>query len=333
MRSWKKSKKLSLKSQLSKLNFWLGRNPQIEKGIDHNPFIPSPLKSVVLFSADFELAWAPRYDKNQNDPLNFALQLAKRERKNIPKILQVCEQYNIPITWATVGHLFLDKCQNHPEIPHVPGYTGQFWDFSGKDWFEYDPGSDVENAPEWYAPDLIKMILQSNVAHEIGCHTFSHIDCRDEVCPSELMEAELTACKEAARNWPVDLKSFVHPGHTIGHLDQLRKADFTSFRTDYRNRLGYPKDHGNGLWELQQTAEIQLREGWSPSYHAHRYIEIIKRAMQSKTVCVFWFHPSFETSVIEHILPKVFAFLDEHREEIWITTHGTYCDFLNQNLN
>ncbi|KAA3625950.1 MAG: polysaccharide deacetylase [Bacteroidetes bacterium] len=324
---------MSLKSQLSKINFWLGRTPQVLKVPDFRKFIPSPFKTIVLFSADFELAWAPRYDKQNDRPLEYALRLAKQERKNIPEILELCDKYGIPITWATVGHLFLDQCDKHPEMPQVPKYQGRYWDFSGTDWYEYDPASDLKHAPEWYAPDLLKLILDSETPHEIGCHTFSHIDCRDEVCPEELLQAELNACQSVASDWQLSLKSFVHPGHTIGHLNSLKNAGFTSFRTDYRNLLGYPKNHGGGLWELQQTAEIQYRQGWSSEYHAKRYIEIIKRAISSNTVCVFWFHPSFDPRVTREILPEVLDFLDNHRQEIWITTHGRYCDFLNQNQN
>lgn len=324
---------MNLKSQLSKLNFWLGRTPQIQKVQGFRKFVPPPFKSVVLISADFELAWAPRYDKQNYHPLKLAIQLAKRERKNIPEILELCDIYEIPITWATVGHLFLNHCNKHPEMPDVPNYQGRYWDFFGNDWYEYDPASTLNHAPEWYAPDLVKMILDSKTPHEIGCHTFSHIDCREAVCPEVLMKAELDACKQVADDWRINLKSFVHPGHTIGHLQSLKKAGYTSFRTDYRNLLGYPKSHGGGLWELQQTAEIQFREGWSAAYHVNRYIEIIKRAIDSNTICVFWFHPSFDSRVSREILPKVFDFLKKHRKEIWTTTHGRYCDFLNQNLN
>lgn len=325
-----------LKPYLSKLNFLLGRNPAIERRPDFRKFVPEPYRAVVLISADFELAWAYRYAKSADDPLAFALQLARRERENVPKIVEVSEKYNIPITWATVGHLFLDACEvksgrKHAEIPAVPAYEGPFWDFSGSDWFEHDPCTDSRRDPEWYAPDLIEMILKSPVKHEMGCHTFSHIDCRDGVCSPELMRAELQACKKLASEWGLSLNSFVHPGHTIGNLDTLAAEGFTSFRTDYRNVLGYPRRHANGLWELEQTAEFNFREEWTVRYHIHRYQEVIRRAMRSNTVCTLWFHPSFDPRVVEEIWPEVFRFLDQNREAIWITTHGEYIDFLNAN--
>lgn len=325
-----------IKPLLSKLNFALGRNPKILKRADWRRYVPEPYKSVLLISADFELAWAWQYAKSLADPVNEAKKLALRERENIPGILELCDTYNIPVTWATVGHLFLESCQKingipHPEIPRLQHFENEFWRYSGKDWFENDPCSVYKNDPEWYSPDLIRKILDSRVKHEIGCHTFSHIDCRDEVCPPDLFRAELRECKKLAKELGINLKSFVHPGYTIGNLDVLAKEGFTNFRTNDRNVLGYPEKHQNGLWEFEQTAEFVYRKDWSVDYHIYRYIAIIKRAIKSNTVCVFWFHPSFNPIVVEKILPAVFRFIDENREKIWVTTHTEYVEWMERN--
>ena len=95
----------------SKIKFGLGLNPLIEKKADHSKFITKRYKSVLLISADFELAWAWRYSKSVANPLQLALDKAELERENLPKIIELCEKYNVPITWATVGHLFLERCK------------------------------------------------------------------------------------------------------------------------------------------------------------------------------------------------------------------------------
>ncbi len=326
-----------IKPYLSRANFLLGRNPRIEKAGDFRRFIPEPYQCALLISADFELAWAWRYARGAGKPLELALEKARQERQNIPAIIDICESFNIPITWLTVGHLFLQSCSRengrcHPELPRLPHFENRFWVFSGDDWFEHDPCSGYRDAPEWYAPGLIRQILGSTVKHEIGCHTFSHIDCSDETCPPGLMRAELRACKALAEGWGLSLRSFVHPGHTIGNLGVLKEEGFTSFRTDYRNVLGYPKRHGNGLWELQQTAEFYYRKEWPLDYHLYRYKEIIRRAMASHTVCVLWFHPSFDPLVVSHIWTGLFAYIDANRDKIWVATHGEYVDFLQENF-
>jgi peptidoglycan/xylan/chitin deacetylase (PgdA/CDA1 family) len=325
-----------VKAQLSKLKFSIGLTPEIEGNSDKKKlFIPEKYKSVLLISADFELAWAWQFAKYSADPLALSIDKARLERKNIPQIVKLCEKYNIPITWATVGHLFLESCDKrhgfaHNDLPRLKHFENDFWKFDKPDWFINDPCTDFKISPEWYCPDLIQQILNSPVKHEIGNHSFSHIDCRDGVCPPELLKAELRESKKLAAGLGLDLKSFVHPGHTIGNLDVLAEEGFTNFRTDYRNVLGYPKKHQNGLWELEQTAEFNFRKEWSINYHIYRYKTILKRAIKSNTVAVFWFHPSFETVMIDKIWPEVFRFLDDNRDKIWVTTHNEYINWLNE---
>lgn len=322
--------KAKLKASTSKIKFYLGKTPTVESLEKYRNFIPNPYKAVVTISADFELAWAWQWSKQENS-LQLSLNKSKIARQNFPKILELCDTYNIPVTWATVGHLFLESCSGHKEMTQLGDFENDFWKFKNSDWFVNDPNSNYKDAPYWYAPDLINQIIQSPVNHELGCHTFSHIDCRDGVCDSKVFNDEINECKKEADKLGLNLKSFVHPAHTIGNLDNLVKHEFTNFRTDYRNVLGFPKQHQNGLWEFEQTAEFTYRKEWSVEYHIFRYIEIVKRAIKTNTVAVLWFHPSFPSVVVEQILPEVLKFIDENRDQIWITTHGNYIDWLNEN--
>ncbi len=320
-------------SIISKINFALGRNPAVKKRKEWRQFVPEPFSTVIIIQADFELAWAWRWAKSYAGNSPDILQIANRERKNIPRILDLCDKFRIPITWAAVGHLLLECCERdrssiHPEIPRLGHFKNEFWEFNGKDWFDHDPGSDVSHDPEWYAPDLIKDIIGRKVKHEIGCHTFSHIDCRKDVCSPEILQAELNACQQAAARFGITLRSFVHPGHTIGNLDVLEKMGFTSFRSDYKNVLEYPEcEHGN-LWELKSTMELAFRQGWSMDYHIHRYQKIIDRALKSHTVCIFWFHPSLPEMFVNDILPEVFRYLAD-KNQVLVSSTSDYINWLN----
>lgn len=325
-----------LKSYLSKINFILGRIPRIEKWGNSGNFIPDGYQSVVLISADFELAWAFRFSKSSKTQFEEPIEHGNRTRKNIPEILKLCEEYKVPITWATVGHLFLNNCKKtegipHPEILRLPYFENDFWRYDSGDWFDSDPCTNLEDDPAWYCPDLIKQILECPTEQEIGCHTFSHIDCRDEVCSDEVFKSEIEACKNVAKEFNIEYKSFVHPGHQIGNLNNLAKLGFTNFRTDYGDSLSFPKLHNNGLWELKNSTGIEFRQGWSVRYHIKRIIRIIERAKKYKKICVLWFHPSFNTLVPQQILPEIFKFLNENRDDIWITTHDNYINWLNSN--
>ena len=164
---------MNIRTIKSKISFWSGRNPKIEK-LDGSVkrFIPEGFKAVLTITADFELAWAWQYDKKALNNIDFALNKARQARENIPLILDLCDKFNIPITWATVGHLFLESCQKqngvvHGNLDRIPHFENQYLRFVENDWYQHDPCSNYQEAPEWYAPDLIRKILLEFLA-QIG---------------------------------------------------------------------------------------------------------------------------------------------------------------------
>jgi peptidoglycan/xylan/chitin deacetylase (PgdA/CDA1 family) len=317
-----------------KVKFTLNLDPKLELVKERHKFIPDGYKAVLIIYADFELAWAWRYSKFMESSVLYAEKLAITERNNIPTILDVCSEFNIPITWATVGHLFLNSCireQNlvHNDVKRIGYFENDFWSYKNGDWYDTDPAGNVSNNPEWYCPDLIKMIKNNAVKHEIGCHTFSHIDCTDKNCKSDVFDSEILKCKELASDAGISLKSFVHPAHTIGNLSGLVKHGFTSYRTDFDNILGYPRKFEDKLWEFKSTWEFVCFDDWSVKYHIYRYSEILKRSMKNNTNCVFWFHPSINPKFICEIMPSIFRFFNDNSDKVFITTASAYAEYLN----
>jgi peptidoglycan/xylan/chitin deacetylase (PgdA/CDA1 family) len=303
---------------------------------DVRSFFPKPFGSAILISADFELAWAWHHAKRARNQMKEAKKLAMRARANIPRILDLCGKYDIPITWAIVGHLFLNGCSKNGRLAHsnlkrIPYHENEYWEFNTGDWFDDDPCTDWKSSLEWYAPDLVNRILDAKAGHEIACHTFSHIDCRDSICLPEVLIAEINECKSCADKYGIKLQSFVHPGHTIGNLSTLKKLGFTSFRTDYRNALSLPCRHESGLWEFRTTAEIYHRDEWAVNYHIYRYNKIVDRGVQNKRVIYFRFHPSFAEIVVDKILEPIFAYISQLRERGKLLVTGTkeYVAYLN----
>jgi len=323
------------KSTKSRLSFVLERNPKVEKSrMDFRKFVPYPYDGVVMISADFELAWAWRFDKLNNDPVNNSLVLARKERKNIPKLIELSERYHIPVTWGTVGHLFLNECKStapgpHPELDRLSHFENEWWKFDKGDWFAHDPCSSQESDPEWYAPDLIKLILASKVGNEIAGHTFSHINCSDDTCPANVLEGELKASQKAAAVFGLELESFIFPGHTMGNYNTIRKVGYSSMRTNFINVLGYPHLHPNGLWEHKTTMELCYNDLFSVKHNIKRYMIVIEKCIKKHQVCNFWFHPSFADINIESILPRIYNILGSNRKNLWITTMNEYTKWLN----
>lgn len=322
--------KKQLKIQLNKLNFKLGRNPKIEAPKDPKKYIPESYKAAVLISADFELAWAWRFDKQHPDPVQLGIEKAQKTRASFTKLIQLFEKYETPITWATVGHLFLDACDGkHPEVKRQDFFENDYWKYSSGDWFDADPKSDYKKSPEWYAPDLIRQIEASSVNHEIGCHTFSHIDCRDEACPADVFASDIDACIAAATAKNIKLESFVHPAHTIGNLKTLKEKGFSNYRTDAYNKLSYPKYH-DGLWELENTVELAYNPNWTLAYHLYRFKTIIDRAIESGTLACLWFHPSLPADFVAEVMEPLLAYIHERKDALWVTTHKDYIAYLEQ---
>jgi peptidoglycan/xylan/chitin deacetylase (PgdA/CDA1 family) len=306
------------------------------RGKDEKWFVPQPYRAVLILCADFELAWAWRFAKGIPQTKHEALRLARIARRNIPRIIDACEIYDIPITWATVGHLLLSKCDGKEGCPHghlkrIPYHVNRYWEFCTGEWYDDDPCATWRTAPEWYAPDLIKNIINSNVNHEIACHTFSHIDCSDSVCTPDILEGEINECTKHAQKYGIEMKSFVHPGHTIGNLQTLKTLGFTSYRTDRQNVLGLPIRHNSGLWELRTSAEIYYREEWSYDYHVYRLRSIIDRGIKHKRIIYFRFHPSFREIVVPRIMKPMLSYIAKLRERgtLLVTNTREYVDYLN----
>jgi len=315
-------KKIGKKYQgiLAKLAFTILNKPIVKKdSIDPAKKFPGGEKGGLIISADFEMAWAWRYTKTGSDHI----QKGKIERDNFPKIIKVLEDFNIPITFATVGHLFLESCKknDHDWMARIPHFDDH-WKFTKGDWYDHDPYSNYEDAPEWYAPDLIQMIIDSKVEHEIGTHTFSHIDFSYKNCPPEVADDEIKACKIAAERYGINLESIVFPGGTWGNIETLKKHNFTIYRKREDFELAYPYRDKLGLLVTTSsgTLEYNLKYGWSPEYYVNRLKKYIDKAIMTNTIAHLWFHPSLDPFILKNIFPPILKYASEKRKagNLWI---------------
>ncbi|QQG43497.1 MAG: polysaccharide deacetylase family protein [Candidatus Daviesbacteria bacterium] len=147
-------------------------------------------KGVLCISIDTELLWG-RWDKNYQP----FIERTKKERAVIRNLLSLFKKYQIPVTWAVVGNLFLEQKNKDAKL--------------------------------WSGKDIIKLI-QENKIHEIASHSFSHIEF-DKATKDEA-ESEISKSVKIARENNVNLTSFVFPRNKTGHLRLLKKYGFKSFR-------------------------------------------------------------------------------------------------------
>lgn len=308
----RKSLPPELRGQLTKLLYAAGVKPSVSP--QKSPFDLGKL----LISADFEMAWAFRFSKNLS---NMANEQGLLERSNIPLLIRQLENYNIPITWAIVGHLYLDKCLRmndvaHPEMIKPAHFKNRNWQFSQGDWYNHDPCTNYIQDPAWYAPDLIKFILDSTVRHEIGCHTFSHIDFTYSNCTPELAESEINACIKLAAQNNLTLRSMVFPGGTAGNFEILANKGFICYRKPMKYNIDIPYIDQFGLVAIPSSWGLEKAPyKWQPASYfkmAEMYYEV---ACKNKMICHFWFHPSMSPWYLNNILPAILEMATRYRDK------------------
>lgn len=321
-----------IQSYVDRIRYRLGWLPRVGK---KGATWPHGARAAVIISADLEMAWAWRYSKRKDDSKALALEKADQTRKNMPALLDLFDQLNVAITWATVGHLFLEGCTRiggraHFELPRPPYYENEFWRYAQGDWLDADPCSDYRQEPAWYAPDLIRSILSAKIKHEIACHTFSHIDCSDLHCPSEVMDSELAQCQLQAGNLGFALNSFVFPGNLAGNFASLRKHGFNAYRSCSGPELDVPRQDSLGLWQIPRGVLWEKPERWPVDAWIGALQRCVEKALETGTVLHLWFHPSCDPVNVEKVFPILLNDLTAHQGDLWVTTMGGMVELLTE---
>lgn len=290
-------------------------------------------RGAMVVSIDTEMAWGLAHQRAAGRRPTDAAGRGDfdGERRVVERALAVFDRHGIPATWAIVGHLFLDRCapgpggRPHPELAR-PAYP---W-LAGEDWYAVDPGTTLAEAPAFYGRDLVERILASPGGHEIASHGFSHAMIGDEGCTAEVFDAELTASAGAARDLGVDLRSFVFPRNSIGHLSRLDTHGFTSYRggrvappfagLSPRRRqalravdrvrplagsVARPARDPSGVWNVPQTylfAPGTQRARLPVAAWVRRPVARLRQAARHRGLFHLWFHPYNLTAAPERAL-------------------------------
>jgi peptidoglycan/xylan/chitin deacetylase (PgdA/CDA1 family) len=168
---------------------------------------------TVVLSIDAELCWGFH---DWNSPPQDRLASA---RSGWQSLLSLCDEFDIPATWAIVGHIMLEDCDGeHLEHPTPPG------------WFDHERGPDAYPRDWRFGQDLVEATRDAGVDHDIGSHTFSHVELGAPTTSHRLARAELAANITAARQWGVEPTSFVFPRNNVGNRRVLAAYGFRCYR-------------------------------------------------------------------------------------------------------
>lgn len=167
---------------------------------------------TVVLSVDAELGWGYHDFESPPDRVEGA-------RDGWLRLLSLCDTYDIPTTWAFVGHLLLEECDgHHPEHPLSP------------EWFARERGAWRDRSDLRCGPDLVRAVRDADADHELACHSFSHVEFAGSDASRAVASAELEACERLAADHDISLSSFVFPRNAVGHRDVLAEYGYSCYR-------------------------------------------------------------------------------------------------------
>ena len=271
-------------------------------------------QGYFIFSLDTELATG-YFDHDGTRHKIFSPD-GSRERKTILRLIELFEEFNIVGTWAIVGHLFYDACEDC-EICPIKEWSGNYSSF--------DEVYKTNN-PLWYGADIIEILINKGARQEIAFHGYSHKIFDESLMDPRGANIEIQEWLRVGKRKGITPYSVAFPRHQIGHLGVLRDAGMICYRGEpqmrslYRNKLfgrylkftdkllGLSKipifdltcheDHGmvmlepsENLFSINRNIELLLDNINLHKFRIRRIISGVRRAAKEKKIIHLWVHP------------------------------------------
>lgn len=216
----------------------------------------------VMFSLDFELGWGHTHVRPEY--VRKLRSESNEEFNRIRSLIDIFDEYEVAATWAVVGKLT-------------------------------EPGDD----PMYHNPEIFEYLLQADVSHDIGLHSYEHRSFTD--ISREEAQIDVSAGVNALASWGIHPKSFIYPRGQIEHRRVLEDHGFKC----YRSKLSQSKFQ-SFLQELVPPviSHVQSDDALNPvpaTYYlaARRPDELIrlnlqrslKRVVRNGGLVHFWLHP------------------------------------------
>jgi peptidoglycan/xylan/chitin deacetylase (PgdA/CDA1 family) len=166
---------------------------------------------TLVTSIDAELAWGFHHVDLPEERL-------RRARRSWRRLVDLFDRFGAPATWAVVGHLFLENCEeSHGGHP------------AGERPCERDAGA-LPAGRAWFGGDLVDAVAGADADHEIAGHGHTHVHFdHDRMSPS-FARSELESTRGAARQAGHDPSSFVFPVNRVAHRRLLGECGFDCYR-------------------------------------------------------------------------------------------------------
>ena len=285
---------------------------------------------TLVVSLEAELAWGfPRVE-----PPPAGLEDA---RAGWRAAIDAFDRYDVPATWAVVAHLMEADCDGrHADHPIGPG------------WFARERGEWSDRPDLTRSPELVDSIRESPVDHDIGCHTYAHVELGAPGTTRAMAAAELERSRALLDEWGIEGRSFVYPRNNVGHVDLLSDYGFAVYRGrrpverrslpaklrtvavgDGRPPLVEPTVDDGGLVNLPASLFLYSFEGVAlraaKPLVGDPVVELVERGLDAAAerdgVLHLWLHPNnlVDDAAVERI-EAVLQAVDERRAAVPVET-------------
>jgi peptidoglycan/xylan/chitin deacetylase (PgdA/CDA1 family) len=174
----------------------------------------------VVISLDAELGWG----FHDRDPV--PADRIRSARTAWRDLCRLFDRFDVPATWAVVGHLLLADCDaEHPGHPAGPRCC------------DGAPGAMAADEA-WHGRDLVERVLAADADHDLAGHGFTHVHFDHGLMRREFAAAELRAWGATAAAVDVSPGSFVFPVNRVGYRDLLVEHGFDAYRGRQPSRRG-----------------------------------------------------------------------------------------------
>jgi hypothetical protein len=287
-----------------------------------NIAFPDPGFGALVVTLDFELLWGVR-DRYPADGGAYRRNLLG-VRQAVPRMLALFRDYDIAVTWATVGALFARSSAELERFRprELPAYQNARLSVA-----QEPVGKDEASDPLRFAPSLIREI-QAVPRQEIGTHTFFHCYTLEPGQTRAAFAADLASAVAIAEHHGVRLRSIVFPRNQVNqsYLDLLPGFGLTSYRGNPRRwmysgspggrpmalarRAGRLVDtYAGGIRQVGSWADVVQADGlcevpasrflrpYSPRlrrldrFRAHRIRQELRTAAVGHGLYHLWWHP------------------------------------------
>jgi peptidoglycan/xylan/chitin deacetylase (PgdA/CDA1 family) len=188
-----------------------------------------PRFGALLISLDFELHWGVRDVMAPDGPYRANLLGARRA---IPRMLELFTEFDVGVTWATVGFLF---ARSRAELSRFSPALRPAYRDANLSPYDEPLGEGEDDDPLHYGASLVEQIRRYP-RQEVATHTFSHYYCLEPGQTREAFAADLASAVNIAAARGITLRSVVFPRNQYNpeYADVLRQAGIVCYRGNQR---------------------------------------------------------------------------------------------------